>query len=78
MTIGATLRQAREKAGLSQAELAAQSGVPLKTIQGIEQDRWDGERFRLVTADQLARALKLPLDEFAKCVRPEKRKGAGK
>ena len=38
---GALLRTARERVGLTQAEVAWLSCVPLHTIQAIDDDLWD-------------------------------------
>ena len=62
MSFGEALRRFREKAGLSQSGLAGKSGVPVRTIQGWEQD------YRCpVSADffRLAQALGVSADEFA-------------
>jgi transcriptional regulator with XRE-family HTH domain len=62
MSFGQRLRSLREKAGLTQAALAELAGVPLRTVQGWEQD------YRCpVSPDffKLARALGVSADEFS-------------
>jgi transcriptional regulator with XRE-family HTH domain len=39
MDFGAVLKQFREKAGLTQVELANKAGLSLRTVQGWEQGR---------------------------------------
>ena len=68
MTFGEKLRQLRERAGLTQEQLAAASGVNLWTVRGYEQGRrepnWKG-------AIVLTRALGVTVEEFADCVSGE-------
>jgi transcriptional regulator with XRE-family HTH domain len=65
MTFGEKLRQLRERAGLTQEQLAAASGVNLWTVRGYEQGRrepsWKG-------AIVLTRALGVTVEEFADCI----------
>lgn len=58
----ASLRHARRRAGLTQAALAASSGVPLRTLQEWEQGRAEPEGLR--AADALAGALGISLDKL--------------
>lgn len=60
--IGLTIKRLREQGGFSQSQLARESGVPIATIQGIEQKLRDP---RIHTAIALARALGVTLDELA-------------
>src|SRR5262245_28164861 len=64
MTFGDKLRQLRERAGLTQEQLATSSGGNLWTIRGYEQGRrepgWKG-------AIVLARALGVTVEGFADC-----------
>jgi transcriptional regulator with XRE-family HTH domain len=59
MGFGARLRSRREKAGLSQVELASRAGVPLDSIQNWEQDR---TRPRLEALSKLVAALGVSTD----------------
>jgi transcriptional regulator with XRE-family HTH domain len=61
MSFGRKLKELRTQAGLTQAQLAEQSDVPLGTIRDYEQ----GKRTPLLSAAQkLARALDQSLDVF--------------
>jgi DNA-binding XRE family transcriptional regulator len=68
MTFGEKLRQLRERADLTQEQLAAASGVNLWTVRGYEQGRrepnWKG-------AIVLARALGVTVEAFAECTSRE-------
>lgn len=58
-SFGEKLKEAREAAGLTQAQLAEQSGIPLGTIREYEQNK----REPLVSkAGKLARALKQSME----------------
>jgi len=57
-----TLRDARAKAGLSQYELARQSGVARITIANIELGK--SPSIRTLTAEKLARSLGMTTSEF--------------
>jgi transcriptional regulator with XRE-family HTH domain len=60
--MGRRLQQLRQKAGMSQPELAAAAHVPLSTLRNWEQ----GRRMPLLdTAARVAQALGVSLDEFA-------------
>jgi transcriptional regulator with XRE-family HTH domain len=61
MTFGEKLKELRVQAGLTQAQLAEVSSVPLGTIRDYEQGKRDP---LLSTAQKLARALKQSLDVF--------------
>ena len=65
MTFAEKLRELREQAGLSQAELSQASGVPLWTLRKFEQGR--REPLWLVLF-QLADALGVPVEEFRTCL----------
>jgi DNA-binding XRE family transcriptional regulator len=64
-TFAERLQQLRDKAGLTQQQLADASGVNVWTIRGYEQGRrepnWKG-------AIQIAAALRVPVEAFADCV----------
>jgi len=55
------IREHREAAGLTQAELARQIGVTRQTLIAIEQGKYSPT---LELAFQIARALSLPLDDI--------------
>lgn len=59
--LGARLRDARRRAGLSQHALAARAGVPQRTIANWEQGKREPGLFG---ARALARALGLALEEL--------------
>jgi transcriptional regulator with XRE-family HTH domain len=65
MTFGEKLQALREKAGLSQSELARESGVSVWTLRSYEQGRrqplWD-------VLFKLAAALGVSCEEFRGCV----------
>jgi transcriptional regulator with XRE-family HTH domain len=58
-TFGQRLQELRQKAGVSQSQLARAAGIPMGTLKNLEQDR---RVPRLDTADALARALGITLD----------------
>ena len=75
MSFGEALRRLREKAGLTQAALADKSGIPIRTIQGWEQDYRSpvsGDFFKLSSA------LGVSADVFAKEFETKPRKGRRK
>jgi transcriptional regulator with XRE-family HTH domain len=75
MTFGAKLKELRTQAGLTQAQLAELSDVPLGTIRDYEQGKRDP---LLSTAQKLARALNQSLDVFSpQPQRRRSRKSAG-
>ncbi|MCI1893027.1 MAG: helix-turn-helix domain-containing protein [Schleiferilactobacillus harbinensis] len=55
------LREEREKAGLTQAQLSDKSGVPQTTISGIENS---GKKPNVVAAHRLADALGVTMEEL--------------
>jgi transcriptional regulator with XRE-family HTH domain len=65
MTFADRLKELRKRAGLTQAELASASGVPLYSIRNYEQGRrapyWN-------VVFQLANACGVGVGEFADCV----------
>jgi transcriptional regulator with XRE-family HTH domain len=61
MTFGARLKQARERAGLSQAELARRSGLSVRNVQNWEQGHREPLAGRLLA---LARALGVPVESL--------------
>ena len=73
MTRGQTMRMHRERAGLSQYELADLSGVTQKTIWALEHDKNNGS---VTTVELLADALGLSIDEYVghKVVKHRERK----
>src|SRR5204862_2277963 len=76
MTFGKKLKELRTQAGLTQAQLAELSDVPLGTIRDYEQGKRDP---LLSTAQKLARALNQSLDVFTpqpQARRPRKAAGA--
>ena len=74
MTFGEKLKELRTQAGMTQAQLAEISDVPLGTIRDYEQ----GKRNPLLsTAQKLARALNQPLDVFPQPQTQRPRKAAG-
>jgi transcriptional regulator with XRE-family HTH domain len=58
-TFGDKLREARTAAGLTQAQLAEASGIPLGTIREYEQNKREP---MISKAGKLARALKQPME----------------
>lgn len=76
MTVfGERLKAIRQAAGLSQPQLAAESGVPVGTIRDYEQGRRDP---LLDSAVKLARALKQPVEAFLEVGSESAKKGKGK
>ncbi len=67
MEFGATLRQLRQQAGLTQQQLADRSEVPIGTIRDYEQGKRDP---LLSTARQLALSLRVSLDQLASLTPP--------
>jgi transcriptional regulator with XRE-family HTH domain len=61
VTFGTKLREAREAAGLSQAELAKLVNIPQPRLPGLEQGRTD---VRLSTIRRFAKALGVPLTDL--------------
>jgi transcriptional regulator with XRE-family HTH domain len=65
MIFGEKLRALREAAGMTQAQLALASGIPLGTIREYEQVKRDP---LLLTAVKLAAGLGVSIEVFADCV----------
>jgi transcriptional regulator with XRE-family HTH domain len=63
-TLAECLKALRERAGLTQQELADHSGVSLRAVEAYEQGRRQPSWFRLV---RLAKALGVPVQSFADC-----------
>jgi transcriptional regulator with XRE-family HTH domain len=63
-TLGGRLREFRQRAGLTQEELAARSGVLIGTIRNWEQGSRSPEA--LLILYRLAQALSLPMEDFVK------------
>lgn len=78
MTFGDLLRKLRERAGVTQAKLAQDAGVPIGTLRNLEQGHRSPSAASLF---RLADALGIGADSFAQCeefslrARP-RRKGA--
>ncbi|MBL8795781.1 MAG: helix-turn-helix transcriptional regulator [Planctomycetia bacterium] len=71
------LKELRAAAGLTQTQLAAQSGASLGAIRDYEQGKREPLLF---TGFKLARALGVPVDAFADCLpdlQPPPRRTAG-
>jgi transcriptional regulator with XRE-family HTH domain len=62
MLFGEALKQAREKAGMTQAQLAERAGLSLRTVQS-----WEQGRRSPVSPDffKLVKALRVSADTFA-------------
>ena len=58
------LRELRENAGISQAELAAEAGVPLRQIQLFEQKQRDINKTSALTLYKLSRALCCSMEDL--------------
>jgi DNA-binding XRE family transcriptional regulator len=67
-TFGEKLRQLRDRAGLTQQQLAEASGVNLWTIRGYEQGRREPN---WKVAIHLAHALGVKVEAFANCTSQE-------
>jgi transcriptional regulator with XRE-family HTH domain len=63
MTFGQKLQDLRMKAGLSQAGLAAKTGIPVKTIQSWEINRRTPRWISLLA--KLAKGLDVPMEALA-------------
>jgi len=61
-TLGATIRQARERAGLSLRQLAAMTGIPRMTLHHLELDEIDRPNPKLLHT--LAERLELNSDDL--------------
>jgi len=60
LSIGGTIRTARQRAGITQQALAERAGLALKTLSRIE----NGEDMNLSTLTAIAAALDIPLGEL--------------
>ncbi len=69
VAIGARLREARKRRGLTQRELARLSGVPVSLIRKLEQGDYDNG-LRLETVRKMAVALSVPTSALAIGSRP--------
>jgi transcriptional regulator with XRE-family HTH domain len=72
------LKEARERAGLSQSGLAEKTGLPLRSIQNWEQNH---RRPRIGVVLTLARAVGVPVEQLLLAMTeegPGPRKGKGK
>jgi len=58
------LKEARQRSGLSQGQLAEASGISIRTIQELEQRRKDINKAQLDTMIPLARALHVPVERL--------------
>ena len=58
------LREHRDNCGLSQAELAAESGVPLRQIQLFEQGHRDINKTAAITLHKLAKAMYCSMEDL--------------
>jgi transcriptional regulator with XRE-family HTH domain len=65
MSFGGHMRNLREEAGLSRAELARRGGVPVSTLRDWENDRGFPPLPALL---RLAEALEVPIERFAEGV----------
>jgi transcriptional regulator with XRE-family HTH domain len=70
MSFGSNLQDLRNKAGLSQSELAAKAGIPVKTIQSWEIDR---ALPRVDALIKLSQALDVPLEALTSGVDASKK-----
>lgn len=59
-----TLKELRIKKGLTQAELAEQTGLSIRLIQKYEQNAQDLNRVYAITIYKLARALDCKYEDF--------------
>jgi transcriptional regulator with XRE-family HTH domain len=74
-TFAERLQELREKAGLTQAQLAEKSGLPLGSIRNYEQGQREPYWNVLF---KLAGALGVKADAFADCVSKDETAGKGK
>ena len=58
------LRMYRERLGISQSELARQSGVSVRMIQNYEQRQKDLRKAQTITTWMLARALRCTVEDL--------------
>ncbi len=72
--VGRALRSARERLGLSLAEVASETRMAVRHLEAIEQARFDGFSapvYALGFARNYARAVGLPLQWVTDCLRGE-------
>lgn len=72
--VGRALRSARERLGLSLAEVAGETRMAVRHLEAIEQARFDGFSapvYALGFARNYARAVGLPLPWISDCLRGE-------
>ena len=72
--VGRALRSAGEQLGLSLAEIASETGMAVRQLEGIEEARFDGFSaavYALGFARNYARAVGLPLPWVTDCLRGE-------
>jgi transcriptional regulator with XRE-family HTH domain len=75
LTFGERLRELRDKAGLTQVQLAEASGLPLGSIRNYEQGQREPYWNVLF---KLAAALGVKAEAFADCVSKDETEGKGK
>lgn len=66
--LGPVLRELRKSAGLSQFEVAVQSGVGLATYQHLEQGKVDDGALKLATLRKLARLFSLKVSDLLRSI----------
>jgi transcriptional regulator with XRE-family HTH domain len=69
--LGAAIRQAREEAGLSQAELAVHAGLAVGTVARLESEKSSDPSWSSVRA--MARVLGLSMEQLGALVDAEER-----
>ena len=62
--VGDTVKELREKAGLTRAELAKETGINIRTIEAYEQGRKDINGAKLKTLLKLCLALNCSLEDI--------------
>ena len=72
--IGANLRSARERRGITQAIVAEMAGVEMRTVQSLEA----GVTARLATIVAVADAVRVPLAELFRARPPTAARKAGR
>lgn len=58
------LQSARQRAGMTRAQLAEKAGVPLRTLEGYEQGRRDFNKAAVAEALRIAEALSVDVREL--------------
>ena len=64
MNLGRRVREAREKANLTQAELGSRLGVGAASVSKLQNERWGSRGPSLARLRRVARALRLPEGEL--------------